>query len=62
MVKSFSCLWFDGNEAQMPSADELPAAVAPLARRNAVEISPLTFDTKRLISHSASVASIIGGG
>jgi outer membrane protein assembly factor BamD (BamD/ComL family) len=38
------------DEAQMPGADELPASLAPLARRNAVEISPLTFDTKRLIS------------
>ena len=38
------------DEAQMPGADELPATLAPLVRRNAVEISPLTFDTKRLIS------------
>jgi hypothetical protein len=38
------------DEAQMPGADELPPTMAPLVRRNAVEISPLTFDTKRLIS------------
>jgi hypothetical protein len=38
------------DEARMPGADELPATLAPLVRRNAVEINPLTFDTKRLIS------------
>jgi tetratricopeptide (TPR) repeat protein len=38
------------DEAQMPGADELPATLAPLVRRNAVEINPVTFDTKRLIS------------
>jgi hypothetical protein len=38
------------DEAQMPGADELPVTLAPLIRRNAVEISPLTFDTKRLIT------------
>jgi tetratricopeptide (TPR) repeat protein len=38
------------DEAQMPGADELPPTIAPLVRRNAVEINPLTFDTKRLIS------------
>ena len=38
------------DEARMPGADELPPTLAPLARRNAVEINPLTFDTKRLIS------------
>ena len=38
------------DEARMPGADELPPTLAPLVRRNAVEISPLTFDTKRLIS------------
>ena len=36
--------------AQMPRANELPATLAPLVRRNAVEINPLTFDTKRLIA------------
>jgi hypothetical protein len=38
------------DDAGMPGADELPAALAPLVRRNAVEINPITFDTKRLIS------------
>jgi len=38
------------DEAQMPGADELPATLAPLVRRNAVEINPITFDTKRLLS------------
>jgi tetratricopeptide (TPR) repeat protein len=38
------------DEARMPGADELPATLAPLVRRNAVEINPNTFDTKRLIS------------
>jgi multiple sugar transport system substrate-binding protein len=38
------------DEAQMPGADELPATLAPLVRRNAVEINPVTFDTKRLLS------------
>jgi tetratricopeptide (TPR) repeat protein len=38
------------DEAQMPGADELPPTLAPLVRRNAVEINPVTFDTKRLIS------------
>jgi tetratricopeptide (TPR) repeat protein len=38
------------DEAPMPGADELPATLAPLVRRNAVEINPVTFDTKRLIS------------
>jgi hypothetical protein len=37
------------DDAQMPRADELPPPLAPLTRRNAVEISPHTFDTKRLI-------------
>jgi SIR2-like domain/TIR domain len=35
--------------AQMPREDELPAPLAPLVRRNAVEISPQRFDTERLI-------------
>ena len=38
------------DDARMPRADELPATLAPLVRRNAVEINPLTFDTKRLIA------------
>jgi hypothetical protein len=38
------------DDARMPGADELPANLAPLVRRNAVEINPITFDTKRLIS------------
>ena len=38
------------DEARMPGVDELPASLAPLARRNAVEINPITFDTKRLIA------------
>jgi TIR domain len=38
------------DHARMPSADELPPSLAPLVRRNAVEINPLTFDTKRLIT------------
>jgi hypothetical protein len=37
------------DEAQMPGADELPATLAPLVYRHAVEINPITFDTKRLI-------------
>jgi tetratricopeptide (TPR) repeat protein len=36
--------------AKMPRANELPSALASLIRRNAVEINPLSFDTKRLIS------------
>jgi TIR domain len=38
------------DDALMPRADELPPTLAPLVRRNAVEINPLTFDTKRLIA------------
>jgi TIR domain len=38
------------DEAKMPGADELPPTLASLARRNAVEINPHTFDTKRLIA------------
>jgi tetratricopeptide (TPR) repeat protein len=38
------------DEAPMPGADELPATLAPLVYRQAVEINPATFDTKRLIS------------
>ena len=36
--------------ARMPHANQLPPTLAPLARRNAVEINPLTFDTGRLIA------------
>jgi WD40 repeat protein len=38
------------DEAPMPTADELPPTMAPLVRRQAVEINPHTFDTKRLIA------------
>jgi hypothetical protein len=38
------------NEARMPGADELPSTLAPLVRRNAVEINSSTFDTERLIA------------
>jgi hypothetical protein len=38
------------DEARIPRANELPATLAPLVRRNAVEINPITFDTKRLIA------------
>jgi TIR domain len=40
------------DNARMPGEDELPPTLAPLVRRNAVEINPVTFDfdTKRLIS------------
>jgi hypothetical protein len=35
--------------AQMPNEERLPAALAPLVRRNAVEISARRFDSERLI-------------
>ena len=38
------------DDAPMPRANQLPASLAPLVRRNAVEINPLTFDTKRLMA------------
>jgi outer membrane protein assembly factor BamD (BamD/ComL family) len=38
------------DEARIPRANELPPTLAPLVRRNAVEINPITFDTKRLIA------------
>jgi hypothetical protein len=38
------------DDARMPRANQLPPTLAPLVRRNAVEINPLTFDTKRLIA------------
>jgi hypothetical protein len=34
----------------MPRVTELPSTLAPLVRRNAIEISPAAFDTKRLIT------------
>jgi hypothetical protein len=34
----------------MPREDQLPETLASLTRRNAVEINPRTFDTKRLIT------------
>ena len=36
--------------ARMPRADELPAELAPLVRRQAVEINPVGFNTDRLLS------------
>ena len=38
------------DDARMPHATQLPATLAALVRRNAVEINPETFDTKRLIT------------
>ncbi|HEY6687185.1 MAG TPA: TIR domain-containing protein, partial [Propionibacteriaceae bacterium] len=38
------------DEARIPRANELPPTLAALVRRNAVEINPITFDTKRLIA------------
>ncbi len=38
------------DEAKMPGANALPPTLAPLVRRNAVEINPVTFDTKRLMA------------
>ncbi|HEY9378278.1 MAG TPA: toll/interleukin-1 receptor domain-containing protein [Jiangellaceae bacterium] len=34
------------DDARMPRPNELPPNLAPLVRRHAVEISPITFDTK----------------
>lgn len=36
--------------AKMPRADELPADLAPITRRQAVEISPVGFNTERLMA------------
>ena len=36
------------DNARMPRANQLPPTLAPLDRRNAVEINPI-FDTRRLI-------------
>ena len=33
----------------MPTAEELPAGLAALTRRQAVEINPVSFDTHRLL-------------
>jgi len=52
------------DEARMPRADELPPSLAPLVRRNAVEINPLTFDTKRLITavqRTLATAELVDG-
>jgi outer membrane protein assembly factor BamD (BamD/ComL family) len=38
------------DDAPMPRANQLPASLVALVRRNAVEINPLTFDTKRLMT------------
>jgi hypothetical protein len=38
------------DEARIPRANELPPTLAPLVRRNAIEINPITFDTRRLIA------------
>ena len=38
------------DESRMPRVNELPPTMAPLVRRNAVQIDSLTFDTRRLIS------------
>jgi AAA ATPase domain/TIR domain len=38
------------DNARMPRKEELPPDLAPLARRHAVEVSPITFDTKRLMT------------
>ena len=38
------------DDAPMPRVNELPATLAPLVRRNAVEINPVAFDIKRLIA------------
>jgi len=47
--------------AQMPRADQLPASLAKLARRNALEVSPnrFTSDTSRLL---AVLESTLAGG
>jgi TIR domain len=38
------------DDARMPHSNQLPETLASLTRRNAVEINPATFDTKRLIT------------
>jgi hypothetical protein len=38
------------DDTPIPVAEELPATLAPLVRRNAVVINPETFDTRRLIT------------
>ena len=37
------------DNANMPTAQELPAGLAALTRRQAVEINPVSFDTRRLL-------------
>jgi glycerophosphoryl diester phosphodiesterase len=37
------------DNAKMPTAQELPAGLAALTRRQAVEINPVSFDTRRLL-------------
>jgi glycerophosphoryl diester phosphodiesterase len=37
------------DNAKMPTAQELPAGLAALSRRQAVEINPVSFDTRRLL-------------
>jgi glycerophosphoryl diester phosphodiesterase len=37
------------DHARMPTAEELPAGLAALTRRQAVEINPVSFDTHRLL-------------
>jgi hypothetical protein len=37
------------DNAKMPTPQELPAGLAGLARRQAVEINPVSFDTRRLL-------------
>ncbi len=37
------------DHAKMPTAEELPAGLAALTRRQAVEINPVSFDTHRLL-------------
>ena len=44
------------DEAPMPGANQLPASLAALVRRNAVEINPLTFDTEPADGHGAQNA------
>jgi len=37
------------DDARMPKATELPPALAPFLRRQAITVSPVTFDTGRLL-------------
>jgi glycerophosphoryl diester phosphodiesterase len=38
------------DHATMPKENELPTGLRPLTRRQAIEISPVTFDTRRLVN------------